>query len=239
MTRDETDPHAQHDPAAGAASRAASPGFRLALAAVLVLLLVASVVVVGYVVATRSSGADGNLAERVSNVAQGRNEIQEEREQVMEVASQFMLRVNTYGPDLLDEDGRMPEYRDLVSELITAKFRTDFEEQVGTAEQTVSEAGLGRTSEVYAVGVSTLDVDSATALVAGQFTNSFPQADGDERADGTPSQYRVRVELVRVEGEWQVDDFAPVTGQGVLPAEPTETAEPTEPGGDDSDGGDQ
>ena len=53
--------------------------------------------------------APGNLAERVSNVAQGRNEIQDERERVMDVASQFMLRVNTYGPDLLDDDGQMPE----------------------------------------------------------------------------------------------------------------------------------
>ncbi|GHJ59241.1 hypothetical protein NOK12_17590 [Nocardioides sp. OK12] len=238
MTSDETDPH---DPAAGTTSRVAAPGFRLALAAVLVVLLVAGVVVVGYVVATRSSSADGNLAERVSNVAQGRNEIQEEREQVMEVASQFMLRVNTYGPDLLDEDGRMPEYRELVSELITAKFRTEFEESVGTAEQTVAQAGLGRTSEVYAVGVSTLDADSATALVAGQFTNSFAQGDDAERAEGTPSQYRVRVELVRVEGEWQVDDFAPVTGQGVLPAEPTEPGDGSGSGdgSDGSDGGEQ
>lgn len=226
------------DPTAPAPTRTASPGFRLALAGLLVVLLVAGVAVVGYVVATRSSSADGNLAERVSNVAQGRNEIQEERERVMDVASQFLLRVNTYGPDLLDDEGQMPEYRELVSELITAKFRADFEEQVGTAEQTVSQAGLGRTSEVYAVGVSTLDADSATALVAGQFTNSFPQGQGDERTDAAPSQFRVRVELVQVDGEWQVDAFAPVTGGGVLPTEPTE------PGGagqqdQDSDGGEQ
>jgi hypothetical protein len=232
-----SDPAPSGDPAAPQQSRTASPGFRLALAGLLGVLLVAGIAVVGYVVATRSSSAEGNLAERVSNVAQGRNEIQEERERVMEVASQFMLRVNTYGPDLLDDDGRMPEYRELVSELITAKFRTDFEEQVGTAEQTVAEAGLGRSSEVYAVGVSTLDTDSATALVAGQFTNSYPQGDDQERAESAPAQFRVRVELVKVGGEWQVDAFAPVTGQGVLPTDPLEPVEPDD--GQDSDGGEQ
>lgn len=210
-------------------SRASAPVFRLVLAGVLTLLLVAGLVLVAVVVLTRSSSADGNLAERVANVAQGRNEIQDERERVMDVASQFMLRVNTYGPDLLDDDGQMPEYRDLVSELITAKFRADFEEQVGTAEQTVAQAGLGRSSEVYAVGVSTLDSDSATALVAGQFTNSFPQDRDQERVDGAPAQFRVRVELVQVGGEWQVDAFAPVTGPATNPTDPS--GDPSTEGG--------
>ncbi len=216
-------------------SRASAPVFRLVLAAVLTLLLVAGLVLVAVVVLTRSSSADGNLAQRVANVAQGRNEIQDERERVMDVASQFMLRVNTYGPDLLDEDGQMPEYRDLVSELITAKFRADFEEQVGTAEQTVAQAGLGRASEVYAVGVSTLDSDSASALVAGQFTNSFPQGKDQERVDGAPAQFRVRVDLVKVGGEWQVDAFAPVTGRAA-----TDPTDPTAPSSDPTtDGGEQ
>ena len=36
---------------------------------------------------------------------------------------QFMLRIGTYGPDQL-EGGQLPEYRELVSEVITAKFGT-------------------------------------------------------------------------------------------------------------------
>ena len=93
----------------------AAPGFRLALAGLLAVLLVAGIAVVVFVTLTRTSSAEGSFAERVVDAAQGRNEIQEERERVMEVASQFMLRVNTYGPDLLDDGGRMPEYRELVS----------------------------------------------------------------------------------------------------------------------------
>ena len=36
------------------------------------------------------------------------DEVQAEREDVMAQAEQFVLRVNTYGPDLLDGQGSMP-----------------------------------------------------------------------------------------------------------------------------------
>ena len=77
---------------------------------------------------------------------------------------------------------QMPEYRDLVTEVITPKFGTDFEENVPAAEQTVAQAGVGPHRRVYATGVSTIDPDSATALVAGSFTNSYPRDRGRHRA---------------------------------------------------------
>jgi hypothetical protein len=132
----------------------------------------------------------------------------------MAQAEQFMLRVNTYGPDLLAEDGTMPEYRKLVLEVITAKFKASFEEGVTAAEQTVAKAGVGRTAKIFATGVSSLDADSATVLVAGSFTNSYPKnaknLDSD-RVEDVPAPFRVEVQLVKTEGEWLVDDFAPVT----------------------------
>ena len=79
----------------------------------------------------------------------------------MSQARQFMLRINTYGPDLLAEDGTMPDYRAGVEEVITPKFQASFEQGVVAAEQTVSGAGLARTTEVFATGVSSLDADSA------------------------------------------------------------------------------
>ncbi|MCP6134548.1 hypothetical protein NL393_35760, partial [Klebsiella pneumoniae] len=85
----------------GAAS--ASRGFRLGLTVALVLVLVGSLAWTGYLVATRTSGARGNLPERVGSVLSGENAIAAERERVMDVASQFMLRVNSYGPDDLAE----------------------------------------------------------------------------------------------------------------------------------------
>ena len=135
----------QSTPASGTpGATSASRGFRLGLLVALVLVLVGSLAWTGYLVATRTSGASGSLPERVGTVLTGKDAIAAEREQVMDVASQFMLRVNSYGPDDLAEDGTMPDYRERVGELITPAFRTDFESQVGTAEQTVAQAQLGR-----------------------------------------------------------------------------------------------
>jgi hypothetical protein len=170
---------------------------RLALLGLLVLTLLASAGTFVWLLASRRGEAE---------------EEQRQREAVMAQAQQFMLRLNTYGPDLLDDRGRMPEYRELVTEVITPKFRTSFEEGVTAAEQTVAKAGLARESEVFAVGVSTLDADSATALVAGSFTNSYPDSRGDLVAD-EPAPFRIRVDLVKTRDEWLVDDFTPVTGE--------------------------
>lgn len=213
-----------------APERGASPAFRLGLLAVLVLLLVASVVVFVVLLTSRTPSGE-SAVDRVGGLLSGEDAVAEEREAVLSVASQFMLRVNTYGPDDLAEDGTMPEYRQRVGELITPSFRADFEAQVGTAEQTVAQAQLGRACEVYASGVSTMDADSATALVAGVFTNSYPGSGkrADERIETQPASFRVRVTLVKVAGEWLVDDFAPVTGGGVT-LEPS--GEPA-PGSDD------
>ena len=110
-------------------------------------------------------------------------------------------------------DGKldMAKYRQLVSEVITPKFRTSFESGVTAAEQTVAKAGVARTAKVFATGVSTIDADSATALVAGSFTNSYPQ--GKRRVNADPAPFRVRVTLVKTDGKWLVDNFTPVTGE--------------------------
>ncbi|MEJ7773816.1 MAG: hypothetical protein WKF72_03320 [Nocardioidaceae bacterium] len=182
----------------GPVSSGASP-FRLLLLGALVVLLLASVGTSIWLLAGRSGQAD---------------DVQAERDAAMAQARQFMLRVNTYGPEQLDERGELPEYRELVEEVITPKFAASFAEGVTAAEQTVSEVGLGRTAQVYAVGVTTLDLDSATALVAGSFTNSYPRPKNpDERIEDEPAPFRVEVSLVKIEGTWLVDDFTPVTGE--------------------------
>lgn len=147
------------------------------------------------------------LAERRGEAA----ETQDRRDEVMSVARSFMQRINTYGPDEL-EGKQMPAYREEIGELITPKFKTSFEQNVPAAEATVAEAGLARSTQVHAVGVAALDDDSATVLAAGEFTNSYPERPGAEkRVDSEPLSYRVEVDLVRVGGEWKVDDFAPIT----------------------------
>jgi Mce-associated membrane protein len=193
--------------------RGQSAAPRLAILIGLLVIAVVSAGVFVWVAATRTSADSGSPVERVVTVFQGSHELQDQREDVMSQAEQFMLRVNTYGPDLLDERGQMPKYRELVTEIITAKFRTSFEGGVTAAEQTVDKAGVSRTAKVFAVGVAAIDEDTATALVAGSFTNSYPVGKQGERVSDDPSPFRVSVTLVKTDGTWLVDNFAPVTGE--------------------------
>lgn len=173
-------------------------GFRRVLLVGLALVLVTSLGAALWMLASRQpwqSSADPEQAQR---------------EQVMAQTRQFMLRMGTYGPDLLDESGAMPEYRSLVHQVITPKFAASFDDQAGTAEQLVAQADVARESAVFATGVSDLDPDSATALVAGTFTDSYVVK--GERTPQEPVPYRIEVSLVKIDGAWLVDDFTPVTG---------------------------
>jgi hypothetical protein len=174
-----------------------SPRFRRGLFAALVAIVVVGAVALAWLVAGRGVGAVGG----------GQGDVQREREAVMAQTEQFMLRMGTYGPDLLDEKGGMPEYRQRVEEVITPKFAVSFEKEAATAEQLVAQAKISRQAQVFATGVSTIDEDSATALVAGSFTDSYPKAGQPD-----PSPFRIEVDLVKVKGKWLVDDFSPVTG---------------------------
>jgi len=186
--------------------------WRVAVGIALAIALVASAAVLVWLVSERRGAAQSE---------------QGQREEVMAQAEQFMLRVNTYGPDLLVGE-QMPEYRKSVSEVITPKFNADFEKNVPANEQVVSQSQLSRTCQVFATGVSTIDDDSAVALVAGAFVNSYPQTPGaTERVDADPAPFRVKVNLVKSNGTWLVDDFAPVTGTAAdqQPTAPTDPAQ--------------
>jgi Mce-associated membrane protein len=185
--------------------RTTSHGLRSTLLAVLAVLLLASVAVVAYLGATRPVPALG--------IEGDQDALQTQRESVMAQAEQFMLRINTYGPDELADDGTMPDYRKLVEEVITPKFAVDFEKNAPLAEATVKQAGLARTAQVFSTGVSAIDSDSATALVAGSITQSYPKKPGsDKRVETEPAPFRVQVTLVKIKGTWLVDDFQPLTG---------------------------
>jgi len=176
--------------------------FRLALAGLLVVVLLASLGASIWLAATRGFEAVG--------LERGAGELQSEREVVMRQTRQFMLRTGTYGPDQL-VDGQLPEYRELVEEVITPKFATSFDQSVSTAEQIVAQAGVSRTAEVFSTGVATIDADSATALVAGSFTDSYPDQAGELQPQ-EPVPFRIQVTLVKTGGDWLVDDFTPITG---------------------------
>ncbi len=149
------------------------------------------------------------LLDRRDAGASGEGSPQAQREELMAQTSQFVLRINTYGPQLLDAENRMPDYVSGVSELMTAKFAAGFTESVVIPEQQVAQTGYGRSAEVYAVGVSTMDADSATVLVAFGRTDSYPDPKAPEkRVDLPEDPERWQVELVLSDGEWLVDDYS-------------------------------
>lgn len=176
---------------------------RLAVTGALVVVLLAALGTVVWLTATRGFEAIG--------IEGGAGEVQAERETVMSQTRQFMLRANTYGPDQLDDSGQLTDYRALVEEVITPKLSSSFAKEVTAAEQIVAQTGAARTTEVFSTGVSTIDADSATALVAGTFVTSYPDKQG-ELQPTEPVPFRVQVSLVKTEGEWLVDNFDPITG---------------------------
>jgi Mce-associated membrane protein len=179
-----------------------APRFRRYLLAGLVAATVAGLVVLAWLVSTRAVDAVGVEGDQA--------QLQRDREAVMAQTEQFMLRMGTYGPDLLD-GGAMPDYRERVKEVITPKFAVSFDKEAATAEQLVAQARISREAEVFATGVSAIDADSATALVAGTFTDSYPDSRSQQAPE--PAPFRIEVSLVKVDGTWLVDNFTPVTGE--------------------------
>ncbi|WP_243056420.1 hypothetical protein [Nocardioides sp. SR21] len=175
--------------------------FRLVLLVVLLVALVASAATLGWLLVDRDSG--------------GSSDAQADREATMSQTKQFVLRLNTYGPDQLDDQGHLTEYRDQVAEVITPKFASDFETSgLPIAEETVKTAGYGRAVKVFGVGVESIDADSATVIVAAGITGSYPDPkaadDASKRVDADEDVLRWEVDLVKTDGEWLVDDYAPV-----------------------------
>ena len=151
-----------------------------------------------------------------------------DREAVMSQSRQFMLRMGTFGPEQLDDQGQLAEYRELVTEVITPKFKASFDKEASVADQMVGQVGVSREADVFSAGVSALDDDSATALVAGSFTDSF-EVKGERRPQ-EPVPFRYELKLEKIKGSWLVDDFTPVVAEGEATDEPL-------PGGASPSGG--
>lgn len=179
-----------------------TPRIRIAIAAALALVVAVCVALLIWMTVSGRASADGGL------------DLPDEREQAMSLTDQFVKRLGTYSPDMVDDSGQMPDYREQVREVITPKFAADFDKQVATAEQLVAQGGITRTADVFATAVSSIDDDSARVLVAGAFTDSYEQGTGKKAAtvDQEPLPFRFLVDLVVIDGEWLVDDFSPVTG---------------------------
>lgn len=220
-----------HDGPVGPSASRSSSRVPTVLAAVAAVLAVACLVVLG----VRFAGADGSFGDRVRTMAgadleqEAAEDATRTRDLVMSQASQFVLRVNTYGPDDLDEEsGTMPDWVAKVKEVITPKLAVDFERGVAYTEQTVAEQQLERTADVYATGAESVGDDTATVLVAGAISETVADQQDDGRVEVEPATFRIRVTLVESGGRWLVDDYGLVRGETAGdPASPTDPADPS------------
>jgi Mce-associated membrane protein len=192
------------EPSDAPAPRAAL--FRMVLLVVLALALVATLVWIPILLAHRQVTVFGHTLGSDDAAV-----VQADREAAMAATQQFVLRVNTYGPKLLDSHGQMPAYRSRVKQVITPKFAVSFDKSVSVAESSVKTYGLDRTCAVYATGVEVIDSDSAQVLVAGSISQTVLNRKGKRVSTGEPSPFRLRVTLDKIDGSWLVDDYQPVT----------------------------
>lgn len=154
-----------------------------------------------------TQGVGDNPVDRAKSLVDPPTSRDLDREQVLGIARDFVQKFNTYGPDLLDEDGHMPAYAGL-SEQMTAKFSGVFDSNVGYAEQTVEQLSVRRRASVYAVAIASEDADSAEVLVAGTANFSYPNPKDEKKwIEFDPQRFRYQVSLVKQHGAWLIDDL--------------------------------
>lgn len=121
-----------------------------------------------------------------------------ERAAVVATAEQFTLRMDEV--DAADFDA----YLESVSEMLTAKARAENQESLEVLRETYEAAEVRGTGEVLSSGVADFSENAATVLVAHNAEVTTNQ--GDVR-----HFYRWSVDLVRVDDDWRIDGFTPVT----------------------------
>ena len=135
---------------------------------------------------------------------QEQQDAEQDRIAVLQAAERFTETFNTFTADEAEE------YVERVAPLLSTKFRTEFTEGSSDVIEGIEQQQLESSGEVLVdgdsiplVAVSSIDDDSAEALVV---------ADADRVAGGQQvlRHWRWQVSLVKVDGEWLVDDFEEV-----------------------------
>jgi hypothetical protein len=119
------------------------------------------------------------------------------RADVLRVAEQFTVAVNNYDASSIED------YRSDVGALLSTKFQGEYDKTMEKVVPQVQQAEMSSEGEVLSSGVATVDDDSARVLVVADATVKTVY---DERQ----RHFRWEVSLVKVDGEWLVDDFTPV-----------------------------
>jgi len=130
--------------------------------------------------------------------ARAADQEKEDRARAVSVASQFALRVDSF--DGKDIEG----YSKGIQELLTTKYKSEFEKQFEPFKQVYTQAQAVGTGKILMAGVASYDDDSATVLVV---------HDGSVKSKLGQSQVRHQrwtIDMVKVGDRWLVDEFTPV-----------------------------
>lgn len=168
------------------ARRGTNPRLRWAVLAVLVLVAVAAAVSLVLEVST--------LRPRYAEVEAD----QQARSDVVRTAERFAVQTNTY------DSGSLGSYQKHVTEMLSPKFKDEYTKVVEQLLASIQQAKVTSKGEVLTSAVASLDPDSAQVLVV---------ADARVKTifnDNLARHFRWEVALVKINGEWLVDDFSPV-----------------------------
>ena len=125
------------------------------------------------------------------------DDAQKERASASSVASQFALRMDNVDGTNFDK------YIKGINELLTTKAKTKNQKTFESIKQSYEAAKVKGTGKVLLTAVGDSDDDSATVLVVHDASVKTTQGNIDHH-------YRWSVDVVKVNGEWRVDDFNPV-----------------------------
>lgn len=131
----------------------------------------------------------------------GDESVQDQRDAVMLRAREYVKAAWNYGKADLDEQGRLTDYQQRVSPLITTSFNTEFEKTLPVLQQLIDQEGFARTTTVDHLAVEEIDPDSASVIVNGQIA----ETQGDRRLASQPFIWSL--DLERVDGQWRVSDL--------------------------------
>lgn len=120
-----------------------------------------------------------------------------DRRDALATAEQFALRMDTV------DGAKIDDYVKGVNQMLTTKARTQNDKVFEAMKESYAAAKVKGKGKVLQRGIADIDADSATVLVAHDADVSTTQGDIEHH-------YRWSVELVKVDGEWRVDDFTPV-----------------------------
>jgi hypothetical protein len=121
-----------------------------------------------------------------------------QREKAIAVADQFCLRMDNL--DGSDPDG----YTKRVKQLLTTKLKAAFDEQFDAVQKLQTDTSVKGQGTILASGISDIDPDSATVLVAHDTLVTSASGNVQRHARWT-------VTLRKIDGRWLVDNWDPAS----------------------------